>query len=72
MTTPIPLLTISPAGAADAYARTAEGPGGVGAASGNGFGAALGRALQGSIDAGSIEGGSRGLPGSIDLAMPPK
>lgn len=50
----VPTLTVSPAGAAQAYARTATeaGPPGAEAADGQGFGAALGRAMQGVVSAG--------------------
>ena len=43
-------LTVTPAGAAQAYARTALG--GAGGEAGQGFGAALGRALEGVMQAG--------------------
>ena len=42
----LPAITVSPAGAAQAYARTAAGEGG------DSFGAALGRALEGVVQAG--------------------
>jgi flagellar hook-basal body complex protein FliE len=45
----IPTITITPSGAAQAYARVAGEEAGV---TGNGFGAALGRALEGVVQAG--------------------
>ena len=45
----IPTLTVTPAGASQAYARVAQG-GGVG--EGGDFSAVLGRAMQGIVDAG--------------------
>ena len=54
----IPTLTVSPSGAAQAYARVAGGGGAGGAGGGGadaaagGFGAALGRALEGVVQAG--------------------
>lgn len=44
-------LTVTPAGAAQAYARVAKGPDEAGN-DGGGFGAALGQALQGVVQAG--------------------
>ena len=48
----IPAMTVSPAGAAQAYARVAGGDGGEGEAPGTGFGAALGQALGSVVQAG--------------------
>ena len=45
----IPTLTVTPTGAAQAYARVAEGAAG---GDGAGFGAALDRAMQGVVNAG--------------------
>lgn len=47
----IPTLTVSPAGAAQAYARTASGSTETSGTDGD-FGAALGQALQGVVQAG--------------------
>lgn len=47
----IPTLTVSPSGAAQAYARIQAGPD-AGAGADTGFGAVLGRALEGVVQAG--------------------
>ena len=46
----VPSLTISPSGAANAYARVQSGA--VDGGAGGGFGDVLGRAMQGVVDAG--------------------
>ena len=48
----IPTLTVSPAGAAQAYSRVAGGNGLGSAEDGQGFGAVLGRALEGVVQSG--------------------
>lgn len=48
----IPSLTVTPSGAAQAYARVASGGDGGADLAGGGFGAALGRALDGVVQAG--------------------
>ncbi len=48
----IPTITVTPSAAADAYDQVENGDG-AGAASGSGFMGALGRALQGVVDAGN-------------------
>ena len=47
----IPTLTVTPTGAAQAYARVVNGDS---PADGTGFGAVLGRAMQGVVDAGHV------------------
>ena len=49
----VPSITVTPSGAAGAYARVQSGDlGGASGASGGGFGDVLGRALSGVVDAG--------------------
>ena len=48
----VPILTVTPSGAAQAYANVAGGKVGESAGTDSGFGAALGRALEGVVQSG--------------------